>query len=176
MKIVLHICCGVCAAGAAERLISDGHEVTGFFFNPNIQPFAEYQRRLIAARRVAEELAFPLEVGRYDSGEWIRDTMLFRDEPEGGKRCRVCFWIRLKETFLWMERHRADAFATTLSISPHKSFGDIRKIGVQIGGEKFLAEDFKKRDGFKRSIERAKEWDLYRQHYCGCMYSMGKPA
>ena len=176
MKVALHICCGVCAVGAVERLRSEGHEVYGFFFNPNIHPFAEYEKRLEAARRVSGEMSFPLEVGRYDSGHWMRETMLFRDDPEGGRRCLVCYAIRLEETVRYMERIRADAFTTTLSISPHKSFEMVTRVGGEVGKDRFLAVDFKKRDGFKRSVDGAKEWGLYRQDYCGCIYSLRKKS
>ncbi len=172
MKVVLHICCGVCAAGAVETLVSEGHEVTGFFYNPNIHPKEEYERRLETACRVAQELHFFLEVGPYTPEEWSRETKSLKHEPEGGKRCQVCYRIRLKKTYHYLTGCRADAFTTTLTIGPHKSAKIINAIGQEIGKEKFLARDFKKKDGFKRAIQTAKRWGLYRQNYCGCKYSM----
>jgi len=172
MKIVLHICCGVCAAGVAERLITEGHEIRGFFYNPNIYPPAEYQRRLEAARRVADELNFPLEVGAYDTDEWSAATESLQDEPEGGRRCQVCFRLRLEETYRYLQDGGGDALTTTLTISPHKSADIINHIGQKIAGEKFLVRDFKKKAGFQRAIELAGEWNLHRQHYCGCRYSL----
>jgi predicted adenine nucleotide alpha hydrolase (AANH) superfamily ATPase len=172
MKIVLHICCGVCAAGAAEVLINEGHQVIGFFYNPNIHPAEEYWRRLETARSVAQELHFSLEVPVYEPEGWLEQTNSLRDEPEGGKRCQVCYRLRLEKTYDYMVDCGADAFTTTLTISPHKSALIINSIGQEIGGQKFLTRNFKKKDGFKRAVEIARQWQLYRQNYCGCIYSM----
>lgn len=172
MKVVLHICCGVCAAGAAEALATEGYQVLGFFYNPNIHPEEEYQKRLETARRVAQELKFQLEVPAYESEEWLGQTSSLKDEPEGGKRCHVCYRLRLAKTYDYMMACGADAFTTTLTISPHKSAQVINKIGQEIGGDKFLMRDFKKKDGFKRAVQLARRWELYRQDYCGCIYSM----
>jgi predicted adenine nucleotide alpha hydrolase (AANH) superfamily ATPase len=172
MKVVLHICCGICAAGAAERLISEGHKVVGYFYNPNIHPREEYERRLEAAYEVSHRLNFPLEVGPYTPEKWLEETHSLKDEPEGGKRCEVCFRLRLQKTYYQLKDVQGDAFTTTLTISPHKSFLMISSIGREIGGEKFLAIDFKKRDGFKQAHQLARQWGLYRQNYCGCVYSM----
>ncbi len=170
--MVLHICCGVCAASVVERLLQEGQEVVGFFFNPNIHPSEEYERRLEVARQVAERLDFPLEVGPYQPKEWLQEVLPFRNEPEGGERCRVCFRLRLAETYRRLSELGGEVFTTTLTVSPHKSAQIINQVGREIGGERFLERDFKKRDGFKRSIELAKQWGLYRQNYCGCIYSL----
>ncbi len=175
MKVVLHICCGVCAAGAAERLAGEGHQVVGFFYNPNIQPRDEYERRLTAVREVAARLRFPLQTGRYDADEWLNQTVQLKQEPEGGKRCEVCFAMRLRETFLALPALGGDAFTTTLTISPRKSARTVNRIGAEIGAQKFLARDFKKMAGFHRAIELARQWRLYRQDYCGCVYSRRPP-
>jgi len=172
MKVVLHICCGVCAAGAVEALVTEGHEVLGFFYNPNIHPAEEYQKRLETARRVAQELKFQLEVPAYEPEEWFSQTSSLKDEPEGGKRCQVCYRLRLEKTYDYTAACEADAFTTTLTISPHKSAQAINKIGQEIGGERFLMRDFKKKDGSKRAVQSAKRLELYRQDYCGCIYSM----
>jgi predicted adenine nucleotide alpha hydrolase (AANH) superfamily ATPase len=176
VKVVLHICCGVCAAGAAERLISEGHEVYGFFYNPNIYPQEEYEKRLKAAYKTAEELGFPLVAGLYTPEEWSIDTGPLANEPEGGRRCEVCFRHRLKKTFLYLQEYGYDAFTTTLTISPHKSAVIINKVGQEVGGDKFLVRDFKKKAGFQRATELAKKWALHRQDYCGCIYSMRKSS
>jgi predicted adenine nucleotide alpha hydrolase (AANH) superfamily ATPase len=172
MKIVLHICCGVCAAGAVETLIAEGHQVIGFFYNPNIYPEEEYTKRLDVARKVAKELNFPLKAGAYEPEEWFKLTGSLKDEPEGGKRCPVCYRLRLEKTYDYMAACGADAFTTTLTISPHKSAKIINSIGQEIGGDKFLVRDLKKKDGFKRAVQLAKKWELYRQDYCGCIYSI----
>ena len=172
MKIALHICCGVCAAGVTERLASEGHFVLGLFYNPNIHPLEEYQRRLEVARTVARKMGFPLEIAPYVPEEWLRETAGLENEPEGGRRCEACSRLRLEKAYFFMKERGADAFATTLTVSPHKSAAVVNRVGVEIGGEKFLVRDFKKQDGFKRAMALAKKWTLYRQDYCGCVYSM----
>ncbi|MDD5590931.1 MAG: epoxyqueuosine reductase QueH [Dehalococcoidales bacterium] len=172
MRIVLHICCGVCAAGAVERLSGEGHQVLGFFYNPNIHPEAEYQRRLAAVRIVARELDFPFEAPPFNPQEWSAAAGHLGDEPEGGRRCEICFRIRLKKTYLYMKHCGYDAFTTTLTISPHKSADVINRVGLEIGGDRFLVRDLKKKDGFRQAIEMAKKSGLYRQDYCGCAYSI----
>ena len=172
MKILLHVCCGVCAAGVVERLSSEGHQVYGLFYNPNIHPLEEYGRRLEVTRKVAEELNFPLEVPPYIPEAWLQETDYWKNEPEGGKRCEVCFRLRLEKTYLCMKEQGLDAFTTTLTISPRKSADMVNRVGEEIGGERFLVRDFKKKGGFQRTVELAKKWALYRQNYCGCIYSM----
>ncbi len=172
MRIALHICCGVCAASVVERLVEEGHQVIGFFYNPNIHPAEEYERRLQATRKVSQELNFALETGTYTPKEWFKQITGLEQEPEGGKRCEVCFRMRLAETCRFMKNIGADSFSTTLTVSPHKSAETVNTIGKEIGGDIFLARDFKKKDGFKRAMELAKAWSLYRQDYCGCIYSM----
>ena len=154
--------------------MGEGHQVLGFFYNPNIHPFQEYERRLEAAYKVAEELNFTLKAGPYTPEEWFTETNSLENEPEGGRRCEVCFRHRLKKTYLYMIDCGGDAFTTTLTISPHKSASVINQIGQEIGGERFLIRDFKKRDGFKRAIQLAREWQLHQQDYCGCIYSLKK--
>jgi len=172
MKVVLHICCGVCAAGAADVLLREGHRVTGYFYNPNIYPEEEYRLRLKAARRTSEQLKFELVDGPYDIENWNSATAALGDEPEGGSRCSICYRIRLEKTFGFMQEMGADAFTSTLTISPHKSAAEISRIGIEIGGDNYMSRDFKKKDGFKRAVELAKSWELYRQNYCGCIYSL----
>ena len=172
MKVLLHICCGVCAAGVVERLTLEGHRVLGLFYNPNIHPQEEYNRRLEVTLKVAKELNFSLEVASYTPEEWFQETGALENEPEGGKRCEVCFRHRLEKTYLYMLEHRWDAFATTLTIGPRKKSTIINQIGQSISRDHFLIRDFKKKDGFKRANELAKKWDIYRQNYCGCVYSM----
>jgi len=171
MKIVLHVCCGVCAAGVVEKLTSEGNQILGLFYNPNIHPLAEYEKRLKAAYKVAKELDFPLEAPPYTPEVWFEETSTLENEPEGGKRCEVCFRLRLKETYRYLEKHGFEYFTTTLTVSPHKSADVINRVGQDIGGDRFLVRDFKKQAGFQRAIELTKKWALYRQNYCGCLYS-----
>lgn len=172
MKIALHICCAVCAAGTAEVLISEGYQILGFFYNPNIHPLEEYHRRLEAAYKVAEKLRFHLETGAYATDQWFEETHLLQDEPEGGKRCEVCFRHRLEKTSHFMRQQGCAAFTTTLTMGPRKRAQVVNQIGQSIGGDRFLVRDFKKKEGFKRAMELAAEWNLYRQNYCGCLYSL----
>jgi hypothetical protein len=172
MKVVLHICCGVCAAGAADVLLKEGHRVTGYFYNPNIYPEEEYRLRLEAARRTAEHLGVELVEGKYDPEYWTPAVQSLGCEPEGGARCSVCYRIRLEKAFGFMRETGADAFTTTLTISPHKSAKAVNSIGAEIGGDSFMAKDFKKKDGFKKAAGLAKGWEIYRQDYCGCVYSL----
>jgi predicted adenine nucleotide alpha hydrolase (AANH) superfamily ATPase len=171
MKVVLHICCGVCAAGAVTELAQEGHAILGYFYNPNIYPLEEYQRRLEAAIKVAKMLHFSLKKGLYTPEKWFEATEFMKAEPEGGNRCQICYRMRLQETFDYVEQCGADCFTSTLSISPHKSASTINEIGREIGGNKFLTKDFKKKEGFKRASQLARQWGLYRQNYCGCIYS-----
>jgi predicted adenine nucleotide alpha hydrolase (AANH) superfamily ATPase len=145
--------------------------VTGYFYNPNIHLEAEFRRRLDVARRVAREFGFPLEAPAYDPQEWYRLTAALADEPEGGRRCDICFRVRLERTHDFMVESGAEAFTTTLTIGPRKPAGVINEIGRTIGGDSFLTRDFKKMAGFQRAVALARQWDLYRQDYCGCVYS-----
>lgn len=173
MRVALHICCGVCAAGAAEKLISEGHHVYGFFFNPNIHPEEEYLRRLEAARTIGGEFGFPVEAGPYHTDAWFSEVKGLGNEPEGGARCDICFRHRLSQAYLYMKASGLDAFTTTLTIGPKKAAAVVNRIGREIGGESFLVRDFKKQDGFKRATELARKFAIHRQHYCGCVYSPG---
>ncbi len=175
MKVALHICCAVCASAAAERLMQEGFEVVGFFYNPNIFPPEEYQKRLLNARIVARELEFSLSEGLYLPGEWDRAVASLEQEPEGGARCPVCFRLRLEQTHRFMQQSGCEFFTSTLSMGSNKPGALIAKIGREVGGEAFLERDFKKKEGFKRAGELARKWDLYRQHYCGCKYSLRQP-
>jgi epoxyqueuosine reductase len=172
MNILLHICCGVCAAGAVNTLTDEGHTVTGFFYNPNIYPEEEYFKRLETAHKVARKLNFSLIVLPFEPEEWLSQAEPFKREPEGGKRCSICFRLRLQQTYDYLQKCGVDAFATTLSISPHKSAEVVNQIGREIGGARFLERDFKKKDGFKKTIQLARQWNLYQQNYCGCKYSI----
>ena len=172
MKILLHICCGVCAAGSAEILLAEGHEITGYYFNPNISPAEEYEKRLQASRTIAGIMNFPIIVPQNAQRNWQESTAELSKEPEGGKRCEVCFRIRLQNTYDYLRENDFEAFTTTLTIGPMKSAETINRLGKEIGGDKFLSRDFKKNGGTLRSIQLAKQYQIYRQNYCGCVYSM----
>jgi predicted adenine nucleotide alpha hydrolase (AANH) superfamily ATPase len=175
MKIALHICCGICAGGAAERLKVEGHEITGFFYNPNIHPPDEYTRRLDATRTVARALQFPLVVPVYNPAEWEGVAGHERGEPEGGARCAACYRLRLTRTARFLAESGLDAMTTTLTMGSRKRASVVNGIGSEIAGDRFLGRDFKKQNGFARASELASQWDLYRQPYCGCRYSVRQP-
>ncbi len=166
--ILLHICCGVCASSVIERLREDGFEPIGLFYNPNIHPEEEYKRRFEAVRVLSEAMGFSLIEGSYEKERWLELTRGFEKEPEGGRRCETCFSLRLEKTFQRSKELKIP-FTTTLTVSPHKDSQLINKIGK--GFSAFQEYDFKKRDGFKRSLDMAKRYNLYHQNYCGCVYS-----
>ncbi|MDI6736761.1 MAG: epoxyqueuosine reductase QueH [bacterium] len=172
MKILLHICCGVCASSVMERLKEEGFEVIGFFYNPNIHPGEEYKRRLEITRQVAHILDFPLVEGVYDKENWFKLTAGLENEPEGGSRCAICFGMRLEKTREKASELDIPYFTTTLTVSPHKNAMLINKIGKELGAENFIERDFKKMAGAKLAMEFARRHNFYRQNYCGCASSM----
>jgi len=174
-KVLLHICCGVCAGWAIEKLKSDGYSVTGYFYNPNIEPHDEYRLRLNAAIYACRVHGIPLVEGAYDNSRWQGLISGFEQEPEGGMRCRACYACRLAATAAFGKEQGFSRITTTLTISPHKDAAVINEIGKNIAPQAFLLYNLKKEEGFKKSNDFARENNLYRQHYCGCRYSM-RPA
>jgi epoxyqueuosine reductase len=174
-KVLLHICCGICAGWAIEKLIQDGYVVVGFFYNPNIHPPEEYSKRLEVAQEVARHYQIELIEGIYNSDRWQALIATLENEPEGGRRCEVCFRMRLAAAAVQAADLKVDFITTTLTISPHKDAVLINKIGKCIAPQGFLEYNFRKEDGFKKANTFAREHNLYRQHYCGCRYSMQAP-
>ena len=170
-KVLLHICCGVCALSAIEKLKKDGYLVEGLFFNPNIYPEAEYILRRKTAQKAASIGQIKMKEAKYDLPLWFNVCGQYRHEPEGGARCNLCYELRLKKTFQAAKREGFDLFTTTLTISPHKNSKAISEVGKKIDPDVFLEVDFKKDGGFAQTMELAKKHDLYRQKYCGCIYS-----
>lgn len=169
MKVLLHSCCGPCASACVPRLKAEGHEVTMFFANSNIDTEAEYEKRLNAARRLAEAEGVRLVPLPYDHDEWLREVAKgLEDAPEKGARCQKCFRYNLKKTAEACGKMGLDAFATSLTVSPHKVSS---MIFAASDDPRFMKADFKKREGFKESLKRAAELGLYRQSYCGCEFS-----
>lgn len=173
-KVLLHICCGVCASSVVQKLREENLDVTGFFYNPNIHPREEYFRRLELAEQVAGILKFELIPGAYDKEDWFRRTGGLENEPEGGLRCPICFRMRLEETQKKAKEMGVKKFTTTLTVSPHKKSEVVNEIGRAVSASEFLSRDFKKQDGFKLAMEFAKRYNLYRQDYCGCIYSRNR--
>ncbi|MBO5475889.1 MAG: epoxyqueuosine reductase QueH [Bacilli bacterium] len=175
-KLLLHSCCGPCSTTCIERL-KDYFDVTVIYYNPNIEPREEYEKRKSEQLRYLGYLGIPYLDCDYDNEEFREKTKCLSKEKEGGKRCSVCFGIRLKYTARMARDNNFDMFTTTLTVSPHKDSQIINRIGIKIGdilGIKYLPSDFKKNEGYKRSIELASNYDLYRQNYCGCLYSRRK--
>jgi predicted adenine nucleotide alpha hydrolase (AANH) superfamily ATPase len=174
LKLLLHICCAPCSTAVLERLRIDGYEITGFFYNPNIQPAEEYNKRLDDARRYFEQAGLDLIEGKYDYSDWNDLTQEFKSEPEGGKRCKLCYEMRMKHTAEVALEHGFDYFTTTLSISPYKNAKVLNDIGRYTAEElhvNYLEANFKKQNGYGKSIQKSKAMGLYRQDYCGCIYS-----
>ena len=172
--LLLHSCCGPCSTAVLERL-GDHFSITLFFYNPNICPAAEYERRLEAQQTVIERLRlrYPasLIAAPYDPAPFAAIAAGLEAEPEGGTRCMRCFTLRLEETARVAKADGFNYFATTLSVSPHKNAGQLNEIGMALGeayGVLYLPADFKKKGGYQRSVALAGELGLYRQSYCGC--------
>lgn len=176
----MHSCCGPCSTAVIERLIED-FDITVFYYNPNITDSEEYEKRkkeqikfLSNFNESNKEYKVKFLEGEYETEDFFKVTQGLEDENEGGARCTNCFELRLAETLKIALKNGFDAFGTTLTVSPHKNYKLISHIGNGIAeGEniEFLDMDFKKKDGYKRSIELSKEYNLYRQNYCGCEFS-----
>lgn len=171
---MLHICCAPCATHVIELLKKD-FDIVAFFYNPNIQPEAEFKRRKDEAHRLASLLGFTLICLEEGQAEWLERIKGLENEPEGGKRCDRCYELRLHRTAQYAKKEGIPWFATTLSISPHKKAQVINALGNSSAkkyGINFYNADFKKKNGFKRSCELSKKYQLYRQDYCGCLFSL----
>ena len=172
-KLLLHTCCGICGAWIPEKLSQD-FNVTIFYFNPNIHPREEYEKRVEAVRQMSEFLKLPMIEGEYHPSVWFDKVRGLANEREGGARCTVCFEVRLRQTAEAAKRLGFDYFATTLTVGRFKPAAIINPIGEKIATEvgiKFLAGDFKKQGGEMASQKRGKELGIYHQNYCGCVYS-----
>ena len=174
--ILLHACCAPCASSCLE-VLDRYADVTVFFYNPNITEAAEYQYRLNEIERLTTSMPFIHRIelirGSYEPDRFLEGARGLENEPERGSRCRMCYRMRLdktREVFV-SEAGRFDLFATTLTLSPLKPADVINSIGTETGGEHYLPTDFKKNNGYLRSIELSKEYGLYRQNYCGCVFS-----
>ena len=173
-RLLLQSCCGPCSTYVLSYL-KQYFDITLLYYNPNIQPRAEYDLRLENQRKVLAAMpeVHILECA-YDGEAYNAAVRGLEGEPEGGARCTVCFRLRLEETARLAAEGKFDYFCTTLNVSPHKDAARINTIGRALGeqyGVAWLPSDFKKREGYKQSITLSRELDLYRQDYCGCLYS-----
>ena len=178
--LLLHSCCGPCSSAVLERL-RNSFRVTVLYYNPNIEPEAEYLHRLSEQKRLLGLLGDDIgwmECG-YDHEAFEAFAPAMAEEPEGGKRCLACFAMRLNYTAEQAKLHGFEYFTTTLSVSPHKNAENLNRIGAEAGsrsGVRYLYADFKKKNGYLRSLRLSGEYGLYRQNYCGCLYSKAVTA
>lgn len=176
-RLLLHSCCAPCSSYTLEYL-SQYFEITVFYFNPNISPEAEFDKRYEEQKRLIENLPVKNRItlirGDYNYNDFLNIAKGYENVPEGGERCFRCYRMRLEKTAGLAQAQGFDYFCTTLSISPLKNSQKINEIGFELAEKyavKWLPGDFKKREGYKRSIELSREYNLYRQNFCGCVYS-----
>ena len=176
-RLFLHACCAPCSSYVMEYL-SQYFEITIFFYNPNIAPEEEYAHRVAEIRRLIGEMEFvhpvTLVEGRYDPKEFYEMAKGLEDCPEGGERCFLCYELRLRGAAELAKKMQMDYFTTTLSISPLKNAEKLNEIGDALAEEygiAYLNSDFKKKNGYKRSVELSEQYGMYRQYYCGCVFS-----
>lgn len=178
IDIMLHACCAPCSSYCIEYL-SEYADITVFFYNPNISCDAEYMKRAAELKRLIRESDYKNKVSYteadYEPDEFFDAVKGYESCPEGGERCFICYEQRLRRTAKEAKKRGFTYFCSTLTISPLKSAAKINEIGIKVAKEEnvmWLPSDFKKKNGYKRSIELSKEHSLYRQNYCGCIYSM----
>jgi len=175
-SLLLQVCCAPCLTAVLERLYPH-FEVTLFYFNPNTHPEEEYEKRYLEIPKFLRSAGMenvPVVRGDYDAGAFFTAAQGLEAEPEGGARCTECFRLRLGETARLAKEMGFSHFCTTLTVSPHKNAALINSIGEELSrtyGVTWLPSDFKKRDGYRRSVTMSAEHGLYRQCYCGCVYS-----
>lgn len=178
-KMLLHTCCAPCSTAVIERLAQD-YDITVLYYNPNIYPEDEYIKRKSEQLRyigILNNKGFNINYidCDYNQNDFFNSVKGLETEPEGGKRCRVCFALRLDFVGKMAKEKGFDIFTTSLTVSPHKNAQIINEIGQNLSnkyGVEYLVSDFKKKDGYKRSIELSKENNIYRQNYCGCKFSI----
>lgn len=174
-KILLHACCAICSAHPINELKNSGYEVVVYFYNPNIFPAEEYQKRLEAERTLCRHFGVELIEEEYRPEEFFEYVRGFETCPEKGARCNLCFRLRLEKSAQKARALGIDTFTTSIVISPHKNFATLTKIGEEIAQAadlNYLAIDFKKKDGFLKTNRISRELGLYRQNYCGCRFSL----
>lgn len=174
-KLLLHSCCAPCSSSVLEYLM-DYFEITVLFYNPNMIDLEEFEKRYEEQVRINASLSSDIKLVKvdYSSDEFFMKIKGYENEKEGGDRCKACFELRLEEAAAYGQAHHFDYFTTSLSISPMKNSALLNEIGLDLQDQydiKYLVSDFKKKNGYKRSVELSKENELYRQDYCGCIYS-----
>lgn len=176
-KILLHACCGICSAYPILQLREMGYEPTVYFYNPNIYPDSEYQKRLEMEKILCAYHKCELIEGDYNQERYFEAVKGLENVPERGRRCDVCFELRLDKTAQKAKELGFLIFTTSIVISPHKNFSKLTEIGQKIAQKydlEYLVVDFKKKDGFLKTNKISRELNLYRQNYCGCKFSLRK--
>lgn len=180
-SLLLHACCAPCSSACLEEL-NKYFKITIYYYNPNISPKTEFEKRLNEEIRLVNEMPFENKVsvieGNYDYNEFLEIAKGLENAREGGERCFKCYRLRLEKTAALAKENGFDYFCTTLSISPLKNSQKINEIGFEVEkqfGVKWLPSDFKKKEGYKRSIQLSNKYNLYRQNFCGCVFSKPKP-
>lgn len=175
-SLLLHVCCAPCSTAVLDML-NKYFDLTIYFYNPNISPADEYYYRLDELNNLLVKMGVE-DIGvvapDYDSKPFEKISKGLEEVPEGGARCRKCYYLRLDETMAYAGENGFDYVTTTLSVSPYKNADWLNEIGLELEkkyGVKYLCSDFKKGDGYKRSCELSRYYELYRQNYCGCVYS-----
>ena len=174
-NLFLHICCAPDASVPVPDLLAEGWNVKGFFYGSNIHPFDEYIKRLEALDILIHKTGIECEILEYNPNEWLEKVSGLENEPEGGKRCERCFALQLEAGAAIARKCGCENFCTTLTISPHKNVNLINQIGENFSNEngiKWQNRIWRKNNGFLRSVRASKELGLYRQNYCGCIFSM----
>jgi len=171
-QILLHICCACCGTSVIEHLQQKGYSVTGYFYNPNIYPEEEHRKRETNLSALEKQYSIAIIREEYFPEAFTTLTRGLEQEKEGGERCARCFHLRLKRTYLFAVKNKIPFFTSTLSVSTHKNFDTIKEIGLSLDKNMFLAIDFKKDGGAKKSVDLSKQLGLYRQKYCGCAFSI----
>ncbi len=174
-RVLLHSCCGPCSTVVIQTLSKD-YDVTVFYYNPNVEPYLEYEKRKEEQIRFIQEYNSNIKIIIEDyENDLYKETILeFKELKEKSIRCYHCFKLRMEKTALYASLNGYDAFDTTLSVSPHKSSKWVLEIGQELSKKyniEYLEGNYKKNDGYKKSIEFSKQYDLYRQDYCGCLMS-----
>ena len=172
-KVLLHSCCAPCSTACLERLKGRA-DVAVYYFNPNLDSQKEFDIRASEQKRLCESLGVDCIIEEFNKSEFLTAVKGLENEMEGGKRCTVCFYLRLKRTAEKAKELGYDYFTTTLTVSPLKNAEKLNSIGKKVEeqtGVKYLPTDFKKKNGYLRSVELSKEYGLYRQNYCGCEFS-----
>ncbi|MEW6535925.1 MAG: epoxyqueuosine reductase QueH [Candidatus Auribacterota bacterium] len=172
-QILLHVCCAPCSPYVVDLLSQDYTPIL-YFYNPNIHPHEEYALRVDEIERFARGTGNALYCGDEDTDLFFDAVRGYENEPEKGKRCEICFKLRLDKACTFAQSHNIKYVTTTLTVSPHKCAKTINRIGAETAALHnviFLAENFKKNDGFRKTVQMAKQYSFYRQNYCGCIFS-----